>query len=85
MTTLTMKEEKRLDIIQRGSGLWQPQQISKRKTEEEAVKQIVELARGKYQGCVQRSPCNRETPKQKEIKLSREMVSRILRVDASFT
>ena len=113
MTTLTMKEEKRLDVIQRvyrGEltvgraalvlGISERQcyrikarvsrngakgvvhgnrgQACKHKTEEEAVKQIVELARGKYQGFNDHH-LTEKLQEQEQIELSREKVRRILR------
>jgi len=113
MTTLTMKEEKRLDVIQRvyrgdltvgraalvlGVSERQCYRIKarvsqdgakgvvhgnrgrpcKHKTEEETVKQIVELTRGKYQGFNDHH-LTEKLQEQEEIKLSREKVRRILR------
>jgi len=113
MTTLTMKEEKRLDVIQRvfrseltvgqaavvmGVSERQCYRIKarvsqdgakgvvhgnrgrpcKHKTEEETVKQIVELSRGKYQGFNDHH-LTEKLQEQEEIKLSREKVRRILR------
>jgi len=113
MTTLTMKEEKRLEIIQRvyrgdltvgraalvlGVSERQCYRIKarvgkigakgivhgnrgracKHKTEDETVKQIVELARGKYQGFNDHH-LTEKLQEQEKIKLSREKVRRILR------
>jgi transposase len=113
MTTLTMKEEKRLDVIQRvyrGEltmeqaalvlGISERQcyrakarvkqqgakgvvhgnrgRPCKHKTEEETVQQIVELARGKYQGFNDHH-LTEKLQEQEKIKLSREKVRRILR------
>lgn len=113
MTTLTMQEEKRLDVIQRvyrgdltvgraalvlGVSERQCYRIKarvsqdgakgvvhgnrgrpcKHKTEEETVKQIVELSRGKYQGFNDHH-LTEKLQEQEEIKLSREKVRRILR------
>jgi len=113
MTTLTMKDEKRLEVIQRvyrseltvaqGAlvmGLSERQcyrikarvgkvgakgvvhgnrgQPCKHKTEEETVKQIVELARGKYQGFNDHH-LTEKLQEQEQIDVSREKVRRILR------
>lgn len=113
MTTLTMKEEKRLDVIQRvyRSELTMEQaalvlgiserqcyrakarvkrqgakgvvhgnrgRACKHKTEEETVQQIVELARGKYQGFNDHH-LTEKLQEQEQIELSREKVRRILR------
>lgn len=113
MTTLTMKEEKRLDVIQRvyrgdltvgraalvlGVSERQCYRIKARvsqdgakgvvhgnrgrpcqhKTEEETVKQIVELARGRYQGFNDHH-LTEKLQEQEQIELSREKVRRILR------
>ena len=113
MITLTMREEKRLEVIQRvhrgeltvGQGALvlgvserQCYRIKarvgklgtkgivhgnrgracKHKTEEETVKQIVELARGKYQGFNDHH-LTEKLQEQEKIKLSREKVRRILR------
>src|SRR6201988_3993124 len=113
MTSLTMQEEKRLDVIQRvyrgdltggraalvlGVSERQCYRIKarvsqdgakgvvhgnrgrpcKHKTEEETVKQIVELSRGKYQGFNDHH-LTEKLQEQEEIKLSREKVRRILR------
>ena len=113
MTTLTMKDEKRLEVIQRvyrgdlmvgraalvlGVSERQCYRIKarvsqdgakgvvhgnrgrpcKHKTEEETVKQIVELARGKYQGFNDHHLTDK-LQEQEEIELSREKVRRILR------
>jgi len=115
MTTLTMKEEKRLEIIQRvyrgdltvgraalvlgvserqcyrikarvgkmgakGTVHGNRGRACKHKTEEETVKQIVELARGKYQGFNDHH-LTEKLKEQESIELSREKVRRILRAD----
>jgi len=113
MTTLTMKEEKRLEIIQRvyrgdltvgraalvlgvserqcyrikarvgkmgakGTVHGNRGRACKHKTEEETVKQIVELARGKYQGFNDHH-LTEKLQEQEQIDVSREKVRRILR------
>jgi len=113
MTTLTMKEEKRLEVIQRvyrgdltvgraalvlgvserqcyrikarvgkmgakGTVHGNRGRACKHKTEEETVKQIVELARGKYQGFNDHH-LTEKLEEQEQIELSREKVRRILR------
>ena len=113
MTTLTMKEEKRLEVIQRvyrgdltvgraalvlgvserqcyrikarvgkmgakGTVHGNRGRACKHKTEEETVKQIVELARGKYQGFNDHH-LTEKLQEQEQIDVSREKVRRILR------
>jgi len=113
MTTLTMKEEKRLEVIQRvyrgdltvgraalvlgvserqcyrikarvgkmgakGTVHGNRGRACKHKTEDETVKQIVKLARGKYQGFNDHH-LTEKLEEQEQIELSREKVRRILR------
>jgi transposase len=113
MTTLTMQDEKRLDVIQRVYrseltvvqaavviGLSERQcyrvkarvgkagakgvvhgnrgRPCKRKTKEKTVRQVLELARGKYQGFNDHH-LTEKLKAQEQIELSREKVRRILR------